>query len=398
MNYTTLRGSGLFAKKLVVLFLLVAFVLAGTLLFAEGQAEEAAPKETGKEMIRIGNTIWGMYGAWEHAYIQSARWYAADHDMAFSTANALMQAEKQVRDIQHFIDLGVEGIVVGPVSSSAPVSVIEKAADAGIPVMTCNSDVETDAVLMSISYGNKNATAALAKEVVAYLKNEVEPIGEVSGTVLHLQGSLEMSIGRERSAGIYEVFEGHPNKKTDDIYPDLKHIVQPTNFQKQPGFTKTYNVLQAEGGKIDAIIGNSTSCRGAVEALQKYGKKKGEVFIAAHGGTPPDVEMVKEGWFQRAYEQPTHFYVPIALYYIKQYLENGESALPSIGDTVTEDDLEISGQQHLGQDIWANPTWAPAKIEESYGHRWFKTSGRVITPENVDDPTLWGNIFGQPGA
>lgn len=374
----------------------VGLVLLG-FSFSFALAEGEMAEERGQRMYRVGNTIWGMYGAWEHAYIQSARWYAADNGMAFTTANALMQAEKQVRDIQHFIDMGMDGIVVGPVSSSAPVSVIEKAWEAGIPVMTANSDIETDAVLLSVSYGNKNATAALAKEVVEYLKNEVEPIGEVAGTVLHLQGSLEMSIGRERSAGIFNVFEGTDNKMTDK-YPNLKHIVQPTYFQKQPGFTKTYNVLQAEGGKIDAIIGNSTSCRGAVEALKKFGKEKGEVFMAAHGGTPPDVELVKEGWFQRAYEQPTHFYVPICLYYMKLVLEEGESALPDYGETITADDLKITGGEHLGQNIWANSTWAPAVIEEKYGHRWFKTNGRVVTPDNVNDPTLWGNVFGQPGA
>lgn len=371
----------------------VALLIVFGLVFSFSSPAKAQESET----LKIGNTIWGMYGSWEHAYIQAGRWYASDHNMMFSTSNALMKAEKQVKDIQHFIDLDMDGIIVGPVSSTAPAGAVEDAKEAGIPVITANSDVDTPAVSMSVSYGNKNATAALAEEVVKYLKNEVKPVGKVSGTVLHLQGSLEMSIGRQRSAGVFEVFEGKENKKTDK-YPDLRHIVQKTNFQKQPGFTKTYNVLQAERGKIDAIVGNSTSCRGAAEALKKYGIEKGEVFIAAHGGTPPDVDMVKDGWFQRAYAQPTHFYLPIALHYLKLANEEGEGALPEIGETVTEEDLEISGRKHLGVNIWASSSWAPAKIQESYGHRWFKTSGRLITPENVDDPTLWGNLFGQAAA
>ena len=380
-----IKNKGLILSVILVVILGLTFSFVGTVKAQENKT------------LRIGNTIWGMYGDWEHAYIQAGRWYASDHNMMFSTANALMKAEKQVKDIQHFIDLNMDGIIVGPVSSTAPAGAIEDAKKAGIPVITANSDVETPAVSMSVSYGNKNATAALAEEVVDYLKNEVEPKGEVAGTVLHLQGSLEMSIGRQRSAGIFEVFEGEENKKTDK-YPDLRHIVQKTNFQKQPGFTKTYNVLQAEQGKIDAIIGNSTSCRGAVEALNKFGIKKGEVFIAAHGGTPPDVDMVKEGWFQRAYAQPTHFYLPIALHYLKLINEEGEEALPDVGETVTKDDLDISGRKHLGINVWEYPSWAPAQIRESYGHRWFQTSGRLITPDNVDDPTLWGNLFGQPAA
>jgi len=78
--------------------------------------------------------------------------------------------------------------------------------------------------------------------------------------------------------------------------------------------------------------------------------------------------------------------------------EEGEEALPEIGETVTKEDLDISGMQHLGLNIWEHPSWAPAQIKESYGHRWFQTSGRLITPENVDDPTLWGNLFGQAAA
>ncbi|MEF8836812.1 MAG: sugar ABC transporter substrate-binding protein [Candidatus Bipolaricaulota bacterium] len=381
----TKKSTGLILS--VVLVVMVGLVFG---LSTVAMAQEDSP-------LKIGNSIWGMYGDWEHAYIQSGRWYASDNNMSFTTANALMQAEKQVKDIQHFIDLDMDGIIVGPVSSTAPINAIEDAVDAGIPVATANSDVETPAISISVSYGNKNATAALAEEVVDYLENEVEPIGEVAGTVLHLQGSLEMSIGRERSAGIFEVFEGESNSKTDK-YPDLKHRVVQTNFQKQPGFEKTYNVLQAEGGEVDAIIGNSTSCRGSVEALERYGKEKGEVFIAAHGGTPPDVEMVKEGWFQRAYEQPTHFYLPIALHYLKVINEEGEEALPDIGETVTAEDLDISGYEHLGVNIWDYPSWAPAQIRESNGHRWFQTSGRIITPKNADESTLWGNIFGQEAA
>lgn len=371
--------------------------VSGAGLVGTGLAGCAGGLGGGSGDIEMGLSIWGMFGAWEDAFVQSGRWYAADHDIGFQMSNALMEASKQVEDINRFIQQDKDAILVGPVSSTAPASAIEKAQDNDIPVATVNSDVDTDAVDIGVYYGNKQATAALAEEVVSYIKNDVDPEGEVSGTVLHLQGSLEMSIGQMRSAGIYEVFEGNETQKTDK-YPDLNHIVESTNFQKEPGFEKTFNVLQSEEGEIDAIIGNSTSCRGAVEALQNYDMEKGDVFIAAHGGTPPDIQMVKDGWFQRAYEQPTHFYLPLAINYLQTAVQDGTDALPDIGSTVTSDDLTIEGEEHLGTNIWQEPTWAPADVVERWDHPWFRTNGRLITPENADSETIWGNLFGQPAA
>jgi hypothetical protein len=33
---------------------------------------------------------------------------------------------------------------------------------------------------------------------------------------------------------------------------------------------------------------------------------------------------------------------------------------------------------------WYGQAWSPAEMADAYGHRWFKTSGITVTPENCD--------------
>jgi ribose transport system substrate-binding protein len=51
---------------------------------------------------------------------------------------------------------------------------------------------------------------------------------------------------------------------------------------------------------------------------------------------------------------------------------------------------------HKGVELWQEPVWSSATIDEALGHRQFVTDHVVITQENADAPYLWGNIW-SPG-
>src|SRR5699024_8164660 len=90
------------------------------------------------------HTIWGMYGSWEDAYVQGGEFYARDHDLTFENYNTRGEEEEQISHIQSFVQQDADGIIVGPVSATAPVGAVESAADDGVPVIACNSEIETD--------------------------------------------------------------------------------------------------------------------------------------------------------------------------------------------------------------------------------------------------------------
>ncbi|GAI61489.1 unnamed protein product [marine sediment metagenome] len=127
--------------------------------------------------------------------------------------------------------------------------------------------------------------------------------------------------------------------------------------------------------------------------MKDLGLDPTKIFVATIDANPAVLHKIRAGEITVAVDQPCPFYNPIAVYYMAKYLEEGESALPKVGTTVTADDIDISGNPHLDTDIWAAKTaWSPAKISEREGHLWFQTNALVITKENADAKYLWANI------
>jgi ribose transport system substrate-binding protein len=122
----------------------------------------------------------------------------------------------------------------------------------------------------------------------------------------------------------------------------------------------------------------------------------GHVVLTQMDGSPEVNPLVGEGVIDAAVDQPNYFYNPIAMQYMKQYVEagNDESVIPEVGSTVTADDLTIESGQHKGVEMWSEPIWDPGEMREQNGHPWFRTNSVVITQENYDEPFLWGNVWG----
>lgn len=333
------------------------------------------------------HTIWGMYGSWEEAYVQGGEFYAEDQGFNFENNNAQGEEEEQISHIQSFMQQGADGILVGPVSATSPASSVEQAVSQDIPVIAANSAIETPDLTMSVYVGNEPACEKLSVEIVNYLESGVDPEGGVEGTVVNLQGDLGMAIGTEREQGFRNAVDGHDGIDVLEISAD---------FNRTPAQEGLYSVLQSEGGDIDAIFAaNGAMAAGAAEALNTYGIGPGEVFIACMDGSPTVLGLFDDEWLQRAFTQPTQYYLPIALHYLELVRTEGEDALPDVDDEIDTDDLEITGEEHMGVNIWEGQDWAPATVQERNGHPWFQTSGRLLTPENYDKSSNWGVIFGE---
>jgi ABC-type sugar transport system substrate-binding protein len=329
-----------------------------------------------------------MFGSWEDAYVRSGRFYANDHNYKFENRNSRMEDQTQISHIQSFIQEDVNGIAVGPVSATAIVDIVEQAAEENIPVISCNSDVQTSELDMSVYIGNDRATEQLGEELVNHLQNNVNPEGAVEGTVLDLQGDLSTTNGKNREAGFRKVVDKHSG---------VNVIEARANFSASPAQDQTFSKLQATSGRIDAIFAaNGAMASGAASALERYGSSPGDIFMACMDGSPTVIDLFDKGWLQRGFAQPTQFYLPLALSYLEKIRTDGKESLPEIGTEVGSDDLGISGENHLGVDIWAKQDWAPGSILERNGHRYFQTNGKLLTPDNYDRSSNWGVLFGQP--
>ena len=363
-----------------MLFCIIVVLIVNTGLWAEGAKEDAGKNEG----YFFGHGTLYMGDEWMKVTDKAIHLYSEDHGWKVVTQNPDLKAEQQIKDMRYFVSQGVDGIIWSPVDSKALVSVAEYCKEKGVPTVTYNTDVDTDAVAITVLFDSRAAAMALAEETVTYLK---ETKGEVSGLVISLQGDSANDSDRARAEGYKEVFSKYPGINLIEYFTMSKMEVAQQN---------TFNAIQQFGKPVAIVSQNTTNSRGGMNALKAQNmlvpntNPSEHVFIASIGGAPAYLDLMKEGLCDRGYVQPNLFYGPLALELLKIIIEEGEDALPAIGSTVNASDIVVSGGYH-DIDPWKDAFWAPAEVGESFGHRWLKVRGMMVTPENVNDNRIWGN-------
>ena len=325
------------------------------------------------------------------AYTLAGQWWGADNGMNVNVTDGELDATKQARDIQNFINSGVDAIMVTPADSDAIVDPIEDALAENIPVFTTDATAATDKVGMYTGFDNQFAGQRVGENTVNVLEEEY---GEPRGQVLELTLQQTSQIGVDRHESFLEVV---------NEYPDIEVNSLNVGNSQEESATKTFNALQRGVPDLIATHGLNPML-GAVNALQRSNNwykigEEGHIPISTIDGGPDLNQFVADGFIDAIFDQPIQFFQPIALKFMKDYLDadQDESALPSIGETYNEGDLDISGQtpqEEVGIDIWKEPLWAPGEVREHPvfdGQRWWRLPAVQLTPENAGNPYYWGN-------
>ncbi len=336
------------------------------------------------EKYKIGLDTKIISNTWEWLFGKSFEWYCEDNGFDWISNEAGGDPAVQLTQSKQMIQMGVDGLIICAQDGDAAKPIVDWANEDNIPVFTTDADINHPDVKMYVGYSGFLAGQKLGNMLAEYLKNEVEPIGKVAGRVLEMLGPLGGASAIDRSEGFHSII---------DKYPDVEVVQALGEFQETPAKTEAEAILRKDP-HIDALYSaNGPMCSGAVEAMKDLGLDPTKIFVATIDANPAVLHKIRAGEITVAVDQPCPFYNPIAVYYMAKYLEEGESALPKIGTTVTADDIDISGNPHLDTDIWAAKTaWSPAKISEREGHLWFQTNALVITKENADAKYLWANI------
>lgn len=189
----------------------------------------------------------------------------AAQDMGF-TALLLSPAtadsnEEQARLVDDMIQRGVDAICIHPIDSNGIVPALERAYDAGIPVLVQGTEANTDRIYGW--YGTKYYDqAVMMGEYIAKALN-------YEGNIIYLPGPPQAQNSQDRTNGFNDVFSK---------YPGIKIIAeQPSNFNRAESINVTENLLQRfSEDEIDCIIGgNDEAAMGAIMALQGAGYKCG---------------------------------------------------------------------------------------------------------------------------
>lgn len=284
---------------------------------------------------------------------------------AVITTNANGDPQTQNDDIDYFISLGVDAIVAVPQDSAAICAAVEKAREANIPFYTIDRSPTGCKINMTVLSDNRLAGQQSGQAVVDFLTKKY---GKPQGKVLEITGDLGQNVGVLRRDGFHDIL---------DKYPDIQVIQKVGDWQADRGQKIVTDVATANPD-LDAIYMHSdfVYMEGTIAALKQLGMlyprgEKGHIFLAAVDGGPIGLKAIRDGWADQCSTQP----------------------VPDFGIIVNWIDKELKGEKiEEGEVIQEGALWSPAQIKINQdGTPELFLSTTSATPENVDDPGLWGN-------
>lgn len=198
--------------------------------------------------------------------------------LGITVADAQNDPNRQLSQIENFIQQGVSIILVNPCDSAAIVPAIKAANKANIPVITVDRGADGGEVVCHIASDNVEG-GRMAGEFLAKLV-------DYKGKLVELEGIPGTSAARDRGAGFNEVI-----KK----YSDIKIVArQEAGFDRAKGMTVMENILQAQP-EIDGIFcHNDEMALGALRAVEAAGRLSA-IKIVGFDATDDAVKSVKDG-------------------------------------------------------------------------------------------------------
>jgi ribose transport system substrate-binding protein len=188
---------------------------------------------------------------------------------------------KQISDVEDLLARDIDLLFIDPISAAALTASVERAMDAGVPVILVSTKAQTDNYVSWVTTDNVKVGNLFAEYMVEKLGGE--------GKVIVFLGSAGSSYAEENEQGIREVFANHPGME----------IVGLCNCNWSPTEAKAAAeaYIQANPDGIDGIISGGLMGLGAVDA-----------FLDAGLEVPPVAADDWNGWLAKAKEHNLDFF------------------------------------------------------------------------------------------
>jgi len=242
-------------QKLVVALLVIALILVVWLIRPDA-SDEGRPV-IGVSLLNLSNEfIVDIREALESK--------AAALGVKLIITDAERSAERQIQQVESFIAQRVDAIILNPCEVEASSPAVDKAIQAGIPIVNVNSETRSQPTAFVGSRDEESAEIA-----IDYIAQR-----------LNGKGQIVMITGYPGQAAEIKRTEGARTALAK--YPDLKLIADQTaNWSREEGMALVENWLQAYGGQINAIFAqNDEMGLGALNALQAAGVKDDVVLVS----------------------------------------------------------------------------------------------------------------------
>jgi ribose transport system substrate-binding protein len=292
-----------------IMAVLFAFVLATGTIFSNGSRDVAGKK------VKIGFAIKSMNGAYFVTLTKTVKDLCEKNGWGCSILDTHENSVKETEAIETFISQGTSLIFLDAVEPSSAITNINKAADAGIPVINLDSGgVEKSEQCTTIYSDNKQNGRKVGLAYTKYLKDNA---GEKQTIIsILLSGNKGNTAGKERRMGLFAgIIEGRTGCSeqqawiaSQDIEDQLtskgKAVNKDANFeirgQGWGNWTREEGLVAAEdfitaNKDVNMIMGeNDQMMFGGIKALENAGLKNVDV-IAAADGAKEAYDLIKKG-------------------------------------------------------------------------------------------------------
>jgi ribose transport system substrate-binding protein len=185
----------------------------------------------------------------------------------------------QIDVVQSFTAQKVNGIVLAPLSDKGLVGSVKAAADAKIPVVVFDSDLQGDAHTSFVATDNF-AAGKMAGEALA------KAVGD-KGDVMMLRYQEGSASTTNRENGFLDAMKAHPNVK---VVSDTRYGGATT----ETAFSTSESLLSAQKGIAGVFTPNESTTFGMLLALRKTGLAK-KVHLVGFDSSEKLVAGLKEG-------------------------------------------------------------------------------------------------------
>jgi ribose transport system substrate-binding protein len=342
----------------------------------EAAAEEEAP-------IEIAFFVPWTEDVWYVAAIEGAQMKADELGIDLTVYDAGYEVETQVQQFDTALASHPDAIVLSSVDPAAMVPSVERAKAEGIVVVDYDRPLwetpELDALLIldTPGIGTTGGTA-----IVDYL---TEKYGEPRGKVIRAYGDLADTWVTDISLGWDPLMEQ---------YPDIEVLSAMSGPWEPEEAAANVEQLLVTNPDVDAIFLDSDWLGSGIttylESSGDYGRvgEDNHIFYVGVGGMPQALDYMREGWMDATINNPVPEFAGAAVE-VAYMLVNGE-ALPS--------EYAEEGMAWSPATIHPSPVYGTSPFpdeEKPYEGPVLNMQNVLIGPDEVDDPSLWGNIVGE---
>jgi len=226
----------------------------------------------------------------DDAFLSQLRGYVLDKsktypDMKVQFEDAQGAVDKQLRQVQNFINAKVDVIIVNPVDTQGTKNMSEAARAAKIPLIYLNRLPSDSKMGEGVSYIGCDEIEA-GRLQMSYLADMVKDRKSINVNIM--KGLLSNDYTRFRTQGAKEIIAQHPNM----------HVIleDTTKWMREDGMNLMNNWILA-GDKIDILSANADEMAiGAAMAIKSNGMQVGQdILVGGTDGGPNGLQAIKAG-------------------------------------------------------------------------------------------------------